>query len=149
MTSFDRSAGFVLHPQLRDDAVILGELPLSNVLLMNNMLFPWVIMVPRRPDVSEITELLPVERSVLMDEISLISATMQNVYAPDKMNIAALGNMVPQLHVHIIARYKTDQSWPGPVWGGERKAYSDLGLTEVSDILQREFGKIVDFNPYK
>lgn len=144
---FDRSRGFVLHPQLQDDTLELGHFPLSYVRLMNNMLFPWVILIPKRPDLSEITELLPIERSSLMEEIALISGMMQRVYAPDKMNIAALGNVVPQLHIHVIARYATDQAWPNPVWGQGSKAYSALGLLETSTVLKREFAKIVDFVP--
>lgn len=144
---FDRSEGFSLHLTLEADTMPLGMLPLSYVLLMNNMLFPWVILVPRRPDISEITELLPIERGELMEEIALISGMMQSIYAPDKMNIAALGNMVPQLHIHVIARYKTDEAWPNPIWGRGSKPYSDMGILEASDVLRREFAKIPDFMP--
>lgn len=138
-------AHFTLHPQLEADTKALGMMPLCQVLLMDNMLFPWVILVPRIPGLKEITDLVPEKRTALMEEISLISSMMQLVYSPDKMNVAALGNMVPQLHIHIIARYKTDHAWPNPVWGNGNKPYTPHALQEVMDILQRDFAKISGF----
>lgn len=136
---------FTLHPQLSMDTALLGYLPLCQVLLMNNMMFPWVILVPQLPDLKEIMDIVPEKRAILMEEIALVSAMMQHVYAPDKINMAALGNMVSQLHIHVIARYKTDHAWPNPVWGNGNKAYTPMALQEATDILQREFSKIAGF----
>jgi len=108
---------FALHPQLGRDTIELGDLPLSRVLIINDANYPWVLLVPRRPDISEITELDEVERAQLMTEINRIAAALKAVTKCDKLNIAALGNVVSQLHVHIIGRRKTDKAWPKPVWG--------------------------------
>ncbi len=136
---------FILHERLNNDTVFIGNLPLCMVLLMNNSMFPWVILVPRKHALVEIMDLEQIERSVLMEEISLISKTMKQVYWPDKINIAALGNQVEQLHVHIIARFKTDDAWPEPVWGKGNKPYTETGLQETVEILRRECKKIDGF----
>lgn len=114
---------FQLHPQLIRDTVFVGDLPLCRVLLMNNRLFPWLILVPRLENASEIIDLSSAERHLLMDEIGLVSEQVKYLYQPDKLNVAALGNQVPQLHVHVIARYRTDPAWPNPVWGNGTEAY--------------------------
>lgn len=137
---------FILHHQLMDDTIFLGDLPLCSVLLMNNSLFPWVILVPKVANASEIIDLEQGARLVLMEETASISKAMQETYWPDKLNVAALGNVVPQLHVHVIARFKTDDVWPSPVWGHGSKPYSEQGQLEVVEILRREFGKIKGFN---
>ena len=105
-----------LHPQLAGDSVAVGDLALSRLLLMNDANYPWLILVPRRPGLTEIIDLGP-EETQLMTEISLVARALKAVTACDKLNIAALGNMVPQLHVHVIARRKGDAAWPKPVWG--------------------------------
>jgi diadenosine tetraphosphate (Ap4A) HIT family hydrolase len=136
---------FVLNLQLKDDTIYVGELPLCSVLLMNNCLYPWVILVPKRMDIIEIMDLPHEDQIMLMDEVTKIASMMKETYWPDKMNIAALGNIVPQLHVHVIARFKTDDVWPEPVWGKGSKNYSENGVREVLDILRREFTKIEGF----
>lgn len=108
---------FALYPQLAADTHDLGKLGLSQALLMNDASFPWLILVPRRPDLREIVDLEASERAALMDEIVLASDALRAVYRPDKLNVAALGNMVAQLHVHVIARFTGDAAWPAPVWG--------------------------------
>ncbi len=136
---------FILNSQLMADTVFLGEFPLSSVLLMNNSLYPWVILVPKRIGVTEIIDLELPERIVLMEEIASASKVMKDTYWPDKINVAALGNVVPQLHVHVIARFKTDEVWPQPIWGKGSKPYTDNGIREAVEILRREFGKVEGF----
>ena len=108
---------WVLHPQLERDTTPLGDLPLSRVLIINDANYPWLLLVPRRYDAVELIDLNEVERAQLMAEIALASGALKEVTECDKLNVAALGNAVPQLHVHIIARRKTDKAWPKPVWG--------------------------------
>lgn len=108
---------FVLHPQLSADTFVLGDWPLCRVLRMNDQAFPWLILVPRVPDIREIIDLAESEQQRLMGEIARASRGLKAQLNPDKLNVAALGNAVPQLHVHIIARYKTDPAWPRPIWG--------------------------------
>src|SRR5690242_4573252 len=106
-----------LHPQLERDTASFGDLPLCRVLVINDANYPWLLLVPRRPDTVEITDLSEVEQAQLVTEITRVSRAVKDVTQCDKLNVAALGNMVPQLHVHIIARFKTDAAWPKPVWG--------------------------------
>ena len=108
---------FGLHPQLAADCTAVGDLPLCRLLLMDDANFPWCILVPRRPGIREIHELAAADRAALLDEVTVLSAAMQSLFAADKMNVAALGNVVPQLHVHVIARRVGDAAWPRPVWG--------------------------------
>ncbi|NWG23016.1 MAG: HIT domain-containing protein [Pseudorhodoplanes sp.] len=110
-------SAFVLHPQLARDTILLGDLPLSRVLVVNDANYPWLMLVPRRADIVELIDLDEVERAQLMTEIALVGRALKDVSQCDKLNIAALGNIVPQLHVHIIARRKTDAAWPKPIWG--------------------------------
>jgi diadenosine tetraphosphate (Ap4A) HIT family hydrolase len=116
---------FILHPQLARDTFFIADMPLCRALLMNNTLYPWVILVPRIEAASELIDLAPNERHRLMDEIAKVSHIMRIEFAPDKLNIAALGNQVPQLHIHIIARYKNDAAWPNPVWGKTAEPYAN------------------------
>lgn len=106
-----------MHPRLEADTAFVLDWNLSRVLLMNDARFPWLILVPRRADVTEIFELSSADRAALMDEITRASETLKAVARAQKINIGALGNLVPQLHVHIVARNPGDAAWPGPVWG--------------------------------
>ena len=110
--------GWSLHPQLANDTVPVGELALSRVLAINSADYPWLILVPRRLHVTEIAD-LGADAFPLMAEIALASLALKEVTQCDKINVAALGNMVPQLHIHIVARCKTDPLWPKPIWGAE------------------------------
>jgi len=112
---------FSLHPTLASDTLQIADLPLSCVLLMKDRGFPWLILVPRREGVKEIHELTPDDRAILIEEVSLASLILTKLLNPVKINCGALGNIVPQLHVHVIARFKADRAWPGPVWGGRTK----------------------------
>lgn len=108
---------FELHPQLAKDCTLLGRLTLCRLLLMDDANYPWFILVPERESVREVHELDDTDRHLLWDESALLSRTLYRALRPDKLNIAALGNQVPQLHVHHIVRYAHDAAWPNPVWG--------------------------------
>ena len=110
-------AGWSLHPQLAADCFAVGDLPLSRVLLMNDANFPWLILVPRRRDISEILDLSQADRTQIFEEIAQTAETLKAHTRCDKLNIAALGNVVPQLHIHIVARFQKDAAWPKPIWG--------------------------------
>ena len=128
-----------LHPQLEKDCFVIGSLKLCTVLLMNNSLFPWIILVPEKENASEVFDLSESEQKVLMKEINFVAAGMKEIFGADKMNIAALGNQVPQLHIHVIARFKGDAAWPNPVWGKGSKPFSEaekkIILEKIKPIL--------------
>ena len=107
---------FTLHPTLEADTLPIGDLPLCRVLLMNNANFPWLILVPRRAHLRELFDLEPHEYAEAMQEIRMVAEKLAAHTQAHKMNIAALGNIVPQLHIHIIARFQNDAAWPAPVW---------------------------------
>lgn len=119
MTQIDPMTGvqFELHPQLAKDSVLIAEWPLCELRLINDKNYPWFILVPRRVAVREVIDLSDDDQALLWQESKKLSLLLQQLYAPDKLNIAALGNMVPQLHLHHIARFTTDAAWPAPVWG--------------------------------
>jgi diadenosine tetraphosphate (Ap4A) HIT family hydrolase len=128
---------FSLHPQLAADSHSVGDLALSLVVIIKDANFPWVLLVPRRPGV-EIIDLTPAEQTELMGEIARTGAALKEITACDKLNIAALGNVVPQLHVHVIARSKTDPAWPHPVWGRLKPtSYDARTLDQFTKLLAR------------
>jgi diadenosine tetraphosphate (Ap4A) HIT family hydrolase len=106
-----------LHPQLAQDTEAIGDLALSRLLVSNDANYPWLLLVPRRLGVSEIIDLDAADQRQLMAEIAMVSGALKAVTACDKLNVAAIGNMVPQLHVHVVARWRDDPAWPKPVWG--------------------------------
>jgi diadenosine tetraphosphate (Ap4A) HIT family hydrolase len=112
---------FTLDPQLDADTIAIGDLPLCRVLLNDDANYPWLILVPRRPGLTELIDLGEADRATLMREIAQVSAALKVHTGCDKLNVAALGNVVAQLHVHIIARFRTDAAWPNPVWGTAKR----------------------------
>src|SRR5690606_21007114 len=112
-----RANMFALHPQLEKDTVLLGRFPLSLVLLHRDANYPWCILVPRREAVREIHHLGDEDRMQLIRESCHLAEVMVDLFVPDKMNVAVLGNQVPQLHMHHVARFTSDGAWPGPIWG--------------------------------
>ena len=125
-----------IHPQLMQDCQLLGRFTLSHLLLMRDANYPWCILVPDRDDISEIHQLSETDQQQLLRESSLLSLAMESAFSPDKLNIAALGNVVPQLHLHHIARYRTDAAWPAPVWGRvPAKPYLEYELEAVVHSL--------------
>lgn len=116
---------WTLDPRLAAETLVVGDLPLSRVLLNDDANFPWLILAPRRPATTELIDLAAPERAQLMDEIARASTALRNLTRCDKLNVAALGNVVAQLHVHVIARFHDDAAWPAPVWGkAARRAYA-------------------------
>jgi diadenosine tetraphosphate (Ap4A) HIT family hydrolase len=110
-------AGWSLHPQLEHDTAPVGDLALSCILSINDADYPWLILVPRRAGVTEIADLGTDDAAQLTAEITQVSRVFKHVTRCDKLNIAAIGNIVPQLHIHIVARRKDDPLWPKPIWG--------------------------------
>ena len=129
---------FSLHPQLEKDTILIGSLEISSVFLMNDSRYPWIILVPRIAGVTDITDLDEIERIKFNEEINRIATAMKRHYQPERINIAMLGNVVPQLHCHIIARFKDDFAWAKPVWGiGEAKPYSEQEQNTLVLSLKR------------
>ncbi len=106
-----------LHPQLEKDCIIFGEFTLCTLLLLNDANYPWFILVPKRDNMTELHQLSTTDQQQFLKESILLSRCLEETFHPDKLNIAALGNVVPQLHIHHIARFTTDACWPKPVWG--------------------------------
>jgi len=130
-----------LHPQLEKDATPVGDLPLSRVLAVNDANFPWVLLVPRRTGASEILDLAEPVRARLTPEIARVARALKSITSCDKLNVAAIGNVVPQLHVHVVARRKDDAAWPRPVWGAvPAKPYGAGELARFIAALRRTIG---------
>jgi diadenosine tetraphosphate (Ap4A) HIT family hydrolase len=117
MANPPKSAGWMLDPQIERDTLPVGDLPLCRLRLMNDVNYPWLLLVPRRRNASEIADLDHAGRTQLMTEITETSQALKAITGCDKINVASLGNMVAQLHVHVIARFRSDLAWPKPVWG--------------------------------
>lgn len=123
---------FKLDPQLADDSRLIGELLCSQVLLMNNKKVPWFVLVPKVGDVSEIYELDKNTQQLLLEDINTISFFIKQHFEVDKLNVAAIGNIVKQLHVHVVGRNKNDCAWPGVVWGmQEQQAYTQEDIDKI------------------
>jgi diadenosine tetraphosphate (Ap4A) HIT family hydrolase len=128
---------FQLHPRLQQDCIIVGSFTLSLLLMMNDNHYPWFILVPQRIGISEIYQLSHNEQLLLQEESCLLAETLAKIYQADKMNIAAIGNLVPQLHLHHVVRYRTDKAWPTPVWGKfEAMPYTAAQIVEHKCRLQ-------------
>jgi diadenosine tetraphosphate (Ap4A) HIT family hydrolase len=129
---------FILNERLAADSVALGEGPLSLVRLMNDRRYAWLILVPRRGELREIHELAAADRALLVEEIAAAGRALQAATAAAKINVGALGNLVPQLHVHVVARSPGDPAWPGPVWGhGRPEPYDAAELAAERSRLER------------
>lgn len=130
-----------LDPQLARDTAPVGDLALARLLAMNDANYPWVILVPRRAGAIEIIDLDAAERGQLMAEIAQLSTTLKSLTGCDKLNVAAIGNVVPQLHIHVVARRAGDAAWPKPVWGAApAKPYAagemDTFIAALRRVLQ-------------
>jgi diadenosine tetraphosphate (Ap4A) HIT family hydrolase len=127
-----------LHPQLAQDTAPVGDLALSRVLLASDANYPWLILVPRKPGLNELIDLEENEQVQLMAEIAGAARAVKEITNCDKLNIAALGNQVPQLHVHVIARRRSDAAWPKPVWGAvPAKPYEPAARESLLAALRR------------
>lgn len=126
---------FELHPRLAADCRVLGDLPVSRLLLMSDSRFPWCILVPRRPGLRELHELNGSERGSLFAEIDAVSRALLDRGA-EKINVGALGNLVAQLHVHVVGRRSDDDAWPSPVWGsGPARPYAPEAAAALGSAL--------------
>jgi diadenosine tetraphosphate (Ap4A) HIT family hydrolase len=135
------AASFDLHPRLAADSILVGHLPLSTLLLFNDARYPWFILVPRRAGTTEIFQLPESDQQQLCRESAMLARNLMHSFHADKINVGALGNLVPQLHVHHIARFTTDPAWPGPVWGhSDPVAYEKHGITERVGMACDWFG---------
>ena len=125
-----------LHPLLQQDCIAIGKLELCHLLLMNDANYPWFILVPDREGISEIFELSEADQQLLLLESSRLGQFLVERFKADKLNVAALGNVVPQLHVHHIVRYKNDISWPKPVWGqAPAQPYVQEKIDEIKELF--------------
>lgn len=141
-------AEFSLDPRLESDCIRVGRFPLSLLLLMNDANYPWFILVPSRAGVREIYELAPADRRELWEESTLLAKGLAVGLRADKMNIAALGNSVAQLHVHHVVRYTSDPAWPAPVWGAAPPIpYRPERLLELKSALRSMLPKTFRFAP--
>jgi len=126
---------FALHPALASDTLAVASLDISELRLMNDARFPWCILVPRQPDISELHHLSSTERETVMQEITAVSQFLEHLPDISKLNVGALGNRVPQLHIHVVGRHPGDAAWPDPVWGfGTPVAYEPRD----ADLLVRQ-----------
>lgn len=116
---------FKLDSKLEADTFFVADLKNCRLLLMNNCNYPWLILVPRQPDLVELTDLDFAIQTEILSEINLVVEILQKIFSPYKLNIAMLGNVVRQLHIHVIARFENDKAFPRPVWGEARAPYSD------------------------
>lgn len=135
---------FALDSRLEQDTFALGDFPLCRLLLSKDANYPWFILVPRRADISEIFQLDDSDREQLWKETNFLSEALKDCFAADKMNVAALGNVVSQLHMHVIVRRRDDAAWPAPVWGhAPATGYSPEKLSELrqrlKSVLNEEF----------
>lgn len=134
---------FTLDPQLEKDTCTVGHLPLSMVLLAKDANYPWCILVPKREGIREIHHLSIEDQTQFLQESAALARVMESVFQPFKMNVAALGNMVPQLHIHHIARFKDDAAWPKPIWGmvpavSYKSEHRQQRLTHIRKALHAE-----------
>ncbi|WP_395020814.1 HIT domain-containing protein [Dongia sp.] len=129
---------FELDAQLDTDCLFLTDWPLCRVLRMNDRAYPWLILVPRRVEKREIIDLSTADQGLLLGEIARASRAIRQALKPDKLNVAALGNVTPQLHVHVIGRFTDDPAWPRPIWGVQKPQAFDSDEAEVEVIQWRD-----------
>jgi len=140
---------FQLHPRLLQDSIAIGKFNLTELRLINDGQYPWFILVPMRSDISEIYQLSDIDQQLLQQESSLLTKILADLYKADKMNIAAIGNIVPQLHIHHIVRYKTDIAWPAPVWGKfDAVPYTEQQIEKIKLEIETVF-KTLSTNPLR
>jgi diadenosine tetraphosphate (Ap4A) HIT family hydrolase len=134
---------FQLDPRLQNDTITLGDFPLCRLLLMNDATYPWFILVPRREQIREIHHLSEADQAQLWLESARLSGWLEAAFSFDKLNVAALGNIVSQLHLHHVGRRTTDPTWPGPVWGQHpAKPYAD---DQIDSIKRQVKTDLIDF----
>jgi diadenosine tetraphosphate (Ap4A) HIT family hydrolase len=128
-----------LDPRLERDTALVGDLPLARTLVMNDANYPWLILVPRHPGATELIDLDDAQQNQLMDEIAMLSHVLKDITGCDKLNVAAIGNVVAQLHVHIVGRRRDDAAWPRPVWGAvPARPYDPAELARFVEKIRLE-----------
>ena len=133
---------YELHAQLAADTHPIAAFELSELRLMDDANYPWLVLVPRLPDAHELIDLDQSQRHLLTDEVDRAARALRDAFQPHKLNVAALGNLVPQLHVHVIARYEQDIAWPRPVWGmAAAQPYGPEALIERIQLLRETIGE--------
>ena len=132
---------FHLHPQLETDTFFVRKLPLSLLLLSRDSQYPWFILVPRRSDITEIYQLSDSDQQQLLHESSELSRILMSYFNGDKLNVATIGNMVPQLHQHHIVRFRNDIAWPKPVWGAFPTVAYTAAPTELIKEINHKLGE--------
>nr|WP_153334990.1 MULTISPECIES: HIT domain-containing protein [unclassified Pseudomonas] len=126
-----------MDTRLQEDTWLIGDFPLCRLLLSNDSNYPWFILVPRREGISELFQLDDVDQPLMWAETTALAGVLKELFTADKMNVATLGNVVSQLHMHVIARYASDAAWPGPVWGKHpAKPYSEADVQVIRDKLK-------------
>jgi len=139
---------FALHPRLQQDCLDIGRFALCRLLLMNESRYPWLILVPERAGVSELYQLSEADQALWLRESSALAQRLAEAFAANKMNIAAIGNLVPQLHIHHIVRYRDDPAWPAPVWGKFAPLpYDEAGLNAIIARLRACLPTEFHWNP--
>ncbi|WP_413111315.1 HIT domain-containing protein [Thaumasiovibrio sp. DFM-14] len=139
---------FILHPRLEADTSLIGNLPLCQVRLIKEAIGPWIILVPKRPNITELHHLSEKDQQQLIKESGHIAEVLEHDFHANKINLGALGNLVPQLHWHVIARYKNDVAWPGPIWGNTSGIKRDPNnQTALIDELTTMLDHIDGFSP--
>ena len=126
-----------LDPRLTSHSTFVIDLALCHMRLHHNAAFPWFLLIPKIENISEMIDLTPADQLALMKEIALTSQAVRHVFQPKKLNVASLGNIVPQLHIHVVARYENDGAWPGPIWNsGINKDYEDEVKIKIIDEMK-------------
>ncbi len=139
---------FTLHPRLDEDTLLLGTLPLCEVRLHRDGRYPWLLLIPMRADLTEIHHLSDADQTQLMRESCQLAGLMEQTLRPDSMNVGALGNVVPQLHLHHVARFNGDDAWPGPIWGAlPARPYRDSELAETAAFWRQALSALDQFTP--
>ena len=138
---------FQLHSRLQQDCVVLGRFELCQLLMMNDSQYPWFILVPQKAGITELYQLAQSERQLLIEESSYLSENLAVLFQADKMNVAAIGNLVPQLHIHHVVRYQTDKAWPAPVWGKFNAIpYTEQQIIETLSLVKERLGSLTSID---
>lgn len=136
---------FKLHPQLAKDSIEIGQFSLCRLLLINDQQYPWFVLVPQRADIKEIYQLSEIDQQQMWQESRILSKVIMEVFNGDKLNVAAIGNLVAQLHIHHVVRFKTDISWPAPIWG--QHPMIEYDNDEIEAYLAKIVPRLVNFKP--
>lgn len=132
---------FQLHTRLQQDCVVVGRFELCRLLMMNDSQYPWFILVPQKAGIIELYQLAQSDRQLLIEESSYLSENLAVLFQADKMNVAAIGNLVPQLHIHHVVRYQIDKAWPAPVWGKFNAIpYTEQQIIETISLVKERLG---------